>query len=328
MISLDKKILDKDSRVAQRMVEYGKADELFIIIPSNIKRNLDLSPTVHVESTGGGKVAQYFRLKNLAKEIVEKNDIKFITVQDPSFTGNVGRWLKKKTGATLEIQLHGDFYSSDFYKKKLKDRVGYFFFGKKNLNNADKIRVVSDRVKQSVLKLGVKQNKVYVKPVPDFENGRLISREVINIKASFPGYDKYFLFVGRLEEVKNLSWLIDIFEEIVITKYGRDFFLLVLGEGSEKSKLIDLVKEKKLDKNIKFKGWTPNPKDFYPSVDCILFPSLSEGYGLVPMEAVSAGTKVIMSDVGVANYELKPSERVKILPINDKEAWVQAILNV
>lgn len=327
MISLDKKILDPNSAVARRMIEYGKKDELFIIIPDKEKKIFDLSQTVHVWSTGGNKLRQYFRLKKLGKKIINENNIKFITVQDPSFSGNVGRWLKKKTGATLEIQLHGDFYGSNFYRRNFKDRIGYFFFGEKNIKAADKIRVVSHRVEQSMLALGVDEHKIVIKPVPILENERLYYNEPIDVKSNFPGYDKRFLFSGRLEEVKNLSWLIEIFE-IVVREYGRNFLLLVLGEGSEKNKLRAMVEEKQLQKNIKFKGWASNSQEYYPSVDCVLFPSLSEGYGLVPMEAVKVGAKIIMSDVGVANYELKPSEEVKIIPVSDREAWIKAILEV
>ena len=50
-----------------------------------------------------------------------------------------------------------------------------------------------------------------------------------------------------------------------------------------------------------------------------------QGYGMVPMEANMAGKKVIMSDVGVANYELKPSENVIILPIDYKERFINEI---
>ena len=46
------------------------------------------------------------------------------------------------------------------------------------------------------------------------------------------------------------------------------------------------------------------------------------------MEAHAAGCPVIMNDVGVANYELKPSEKIKISPVNDKEAWIKAIKSV
>ena len=73
MISLDKKILEKDSRVAKRMIEYGKEDELFIVIPSKERKKFDLSDTVHVFSTGGNKIQQYFRLKKLGRKIIQKN---------------------------------------------------------------------------------------------------------------------------------------------------------------------------------------------------------------------------------------------------------------
>ena len=72
MISLDKKILDSQSQVAGRMREYGKNDEIFIIIPDREIKTIDLSPSVRVFSTGGNKLAQFFRLKALGNKIIKE----------------------------------------------------------------------------------------------------------------------------------------------------------------------------------------------------------------------------------------------------------------
>ena len=327
MISLDKKILDPTSAVAKRMVGYGQENELFILIPHSRQQEIVLSPTVRVYSTGGNKIQQYFRLKKMGLKLIQENKIRFITVQDPSFSGNVGLWLKKKTMATLEIQLHGDFYGSDFYKRNLKDLIAYFLFGKRNIRRADKVRVVGERINKSLSGLGVEKQKVYVKPIPIFEGDRLVTRQQRDIKLDFSGFEKYFLFAGRLEDVKGIGWLIEIFD-LIVNEYGRKFFLFVLGEGSQRAALEKIVNEKKLDGYLRFKGWTDTTQQYYKSVDCVLYPSQSEGYGLVPLEAVAAGTKVIMTDVGGANYELKPSDRVQIVPVGDKEAFIMAMLKI
>lgn len=327
MISLDKQILDPESRVAQRMIERGKEDELFILIPASEKKEVALSETVHVWSTGGNKLQQYFRLKKMGLELLRKHEIKFITVQDPSFSGNIGRWLKNKTGATLEIQLHGDFYGSDFYKRTLKDFIGYHFFGKRNIHVADKIRVVSERIRKNIVNWGADSKKVYIRSVSYLVNGKLVTKEPFDFQSQYPGYEKYFVFVGRLEEVKGADWLIDIFREI-IQRYGRKFLLLIVGEGSQKSLLRSLVEKKGLQKYVLFKGWTSQPAEFMATADCVVFPSQSEGYGLVPMEAHELGTPVIMNDVGVANYELQTSDKVKIIPVSDRDAWIQAMLSI
>ena len=313
MISLDKKIMDENSPVAARMIEYGKTDELFILIPDNKKQALNLSDTVYVESTGGNKIAQFFRLIKLGKKIIKANEIKAITVQDPFYLGKAGWLLKRKFKLDLEVQLHGDFFGSDYYKKEnpLKYRLGKFI-----IKRADSLRAVSERIKQSLIKIGIAENKIEIKPVKFDAEYIKNYQPKINLREKYPN-KKVFLFLGRLAPVKNVDFLQEIFK--LIANQRKDYLLLVVGGGDIK------VKE---SENIKVENWTNDPISYLKTADCVLFPSLSEGYGLVPMEAVAAGAKVIMSDVGVANYELKPSQTVKIIPLNDKPAWIEAILNV
>lgn len=308
MISLDKKILDPNSAVARRMVEYGKDKELFIIIPDSKKNNLDLSPSVHVTTSGGWcKKSQFFKLKRLGLKLIKEKQISEITTQDPFFIGFIGWCLKKKLKIPLEVQIHGDFFSG---------RINFikYLLGKFVVHQANKVRVVGERVKQSLLKLNVAAEKIIVRPVPvDVEKIKNYTPK-INLHKKYPGYAKIFLCLGRVDKVKNVSWLVDVFSEV--TKDRKNILLVVVGD-------------KRLDTdNIKFESWTDEPWSYIKTADYLLFPSLSEGYGLVAMEAYAAGTPVIMNDVGVANYELKPGDKVKILPINDKEKWIQTILNV
>lgn len=316
MISLDKNILQKDSIVARRMIDHGKENELFIIIPHTEKESFDLSDKVHVQSTGGNKLQQFFRVKKIGKKLIRQNKIEEITTQDPFFTGLLGWLLQKKSNISLEVQLHGDFLNGYYDKQWLAKFV---------LKHASKIRVVGERIRHSVLKLGVAENKIVVKPVQN--NPELIKNWIseVNLKDKYPGYDKIFLILGRLEPVKNISWLINIFKEVVKQK---NYLLLIVGRGSEEEKIKKQIIDAGLVHNVKLQNWTEEPYGYLKTTDCVLFPSLSEGYGLVAMEAHLVGTPIIMNDVGVANYELKPSEKVIILPTNDREAWIKAILSI
>lgn len=119
--------------------------------------------------------------------------------------------------------------------------------------------------------------------------------------------------------------MIGVFVQVL--KASPNYLLLVVGTGSEKLKLENKVKSLGLTNNIKFEDWTSDSASYIKTADCVLFPSLSEGYGLVAMEAVAMGTKLVMNDVGVANFELKPSDKVKIISL-DKEVWVKEILSI
>src|SRR3989338_7289210 len=274
MISLDKMILDKDSAVARRMIEYGRVDELFIIIPTKEESVLDLSPTVHITGVGGKRLQQYRRLKKKGIELVRAHEIHFITAQDPSWSGNIGRWLKHKTGATLELQLHGDFYVSNFYKKHLKDFIGYFWFAKRNIRSADRIRVVSERTKKSAIDLGVDPRKIYVRAVPlnyyePYKEAKAKSKFHSDnpIKKQYHGYVKIFLWGGMMEPVKNLDFLIDVFSDI--QRKQKEFLLLLIGEGSQEERLKGKVKKLGLDNHVKFVRWVDTLTVYLVNVDCV-----------------------------------------------------------
>jgi glycosyltransferase involved in cell wall biosynthesis len=318
MLSLDKKILDKDSRVAKRMVRYGKEDELFIVIPNKDNKHFDLSPTVHVRSTGGNKIQQFFRLKKFGMLAINRGGAEFITTQDPFFLGLVGWWIKSKSGKDLVVQLHGDFFGNNYYKHSGFRNLVQYYIGKFVISKADRIRVVGMRVKQSILDMGIKADKIIVKPVVELDANSNLEVKT-NLKNKYSDFKKIFLVLGRIEPVKNISWLIKLWDEI-----SKDYLLLIVGDGSLRKILESSVGKVE---NIIFENWTMDNIGYIKSADCVLFPSRSEGYGLVPMEALEAGTRIIMNDVGVANFELQPSDTVKIISLKEKEAWVREIHN-
>jgi glycosyltransferase involved in cell wall biosynthesis len=142
----------------------------------------------------------------------------------------------------------------------------------------------------------------------------------------FPGFDKIFLFIGRLDKVKNCAWLISIFAQY--RKENKSALLVIAGDGAERHNLETLVKQKGLNETVRFVGWISEPLDYIKTADCLLFPSLSEGYGLVAMEAYAAGTKIIMTDVGVAGYELPASKEVAIIKIGDEAGFLKAMNSI
>lgn len=320
MISLDKKILDSASAVAKRMIEYGKENELYILIPAAQKNSLDIGSRVHVTTAGGAnKIAQLINLYKEAKKICGQNVVDSITTQDPFFTGLVGVCLKKKFKLPLEVQVHGDFFSG--YYKRNPGFLFKLFLAVHILKKADTVRAVSERVKQSLIDGAlVFEDKIVVRPIT---LNKLT--EEPQEKNSAEDSD-YFVWAGRMEAVKNITFLIDVFAEVVKSKPKTN--LLLIGEGSEESFLKEKVSKLNLQTNIKFVSWVSSPYAYLKSAQALLFPSLSESYGAVAMEAYAAGTPVIMSDVGVANYELKPGPKVTILPSNDKNAWIEAILKI
>lgn len=100
-------------------------------------------------------------------------------------------------------------------------------------------------------------------------------------------YKKEFLYLGRLSSEKNLSPLIDVFNEL------PDLKLSIYGNGTERDTLTS-----KAGRNITFHEHIDNKKlkNVFTEHDFLILPSLAEPWGLVVEEALYFGLPVILSE--------------------------------
>lgn len=100
--------------------------------------------------------------------------------------------------------------------------------------------------------------------------------------------------VGRLAPLKNHTFLLDVFAELL--KICENSVLVIAGDGE----LSETLKQKAaalgiLDKVI-FLGDVDNASALYQALDCFVFPSLSEGLGIAAVEAQASGLVTVCSD--------------------------------
>ena len=113
------------------------------------------------------------------------------------------------------------------------------------------------------------------------------------------GINKPFLLaVGNAYPHKNLERLILAFGKLV-TKYVLDYQLVIAGKKDDfHSALEEEVKKSGLDGRVIFTGFVNDSElaGLYKASSAYVFPSLSEGFGLPALEAMSYGTPVISSN--------------------------------
>lgn len=138
-----------------------------------------------------------------------------------------------------------------------------------------------------VSKRGMPINRVY--PFAYFLPNKSFIRESIERK---PGPFR-FVFAGRVISLKRIDWLVEALSGLI----DEDFELYIVGAGDQESNLRKLV-EKKLGDRVQWMGLLPMPD--VPSVmarcDCLVLPSIHDGWGAVISEALMVGTPVICSD--------------------------------
>ena len=106
--------------------------------------------------------------------------------------------------------------------------------------------------------------------------------------------EKNFLHIGRLCKQKNQKCLIEAFN--YFKKNNKEFKLIIIGDGPDKSHLISQVNKLNLKKDIIFKGWENNLKKYYTKAYAFILPSLYEGMPNALIDAINFEIPCITSD--------------------------------
>jgi glycosyltransferase involved in cell wall biosynthesis len=123
--------------------------------------------------------------------------------------------------------------------------------------------------------------------------------DVVRVRERFQLHDEFVLYAGNVKPHKNLERLIEAFH--IVRNRGLDHLKLVL-IGDEISKYAALrraVHQHQLHKYVRFLGYLPEETlaVMYRLAGVFVFPSLYEGFGLPPLEAMASGTPVVTSNV-------------------------------
>ncbi len=123
--------------------------------------------------------------------------------------------------------------------------------------------------------------------------------EVTRVRERYQLNDPFVLYAGNIKPHKNLERLIEAF--YTMRRDGLEHVkLLIIGdEISKYATLRRAVHKYKLHKHVRFLGFVPDQTlaILYRLAGVFVFPSLYEGFGLPPLEAMASGTPVITSNV-------------------------------
>lgn len=130
--------------------------------------------------------------------------------------------------------------------------------------------------------------------------------------------------VGRLSFQKNQEFSIKILS--ILKRKGIKSRLLLVGEGELLDALKTLAVTENVCDDVLFIGRVSDVHFYVQAMDLFLFPSRWEGFGLVGVEAQGVGTPVIASTA--VPQEMKLTDDVTYLPLDDVDKWVDKILEV
>lgn len=214
--------------------------------------------------------------------LVKKIDA--IVAQSPLIEGFLGTILKKIFKKELIVEIHGDWQEGPFLSKKRRlafiERKFTPFLAKFSLKNADKIRGVATNLITEAKRIAPKKQYFIFPTFTDLDD--FLNEQNTN-------FDNFILFVGHLQKVKGLNYLIEAFDKI--RNDFPEFKLVLIGQGTNTLKTRS---------NIELKGRLSleQTRAIMRNCYCLVLPSLSEGLPRVIMEAMALSKPVIASNVG------------------------------
>jgi len=167
------------------------------------------------------------------------------------------------------------------------------------LEQASAITVVSSRLKDELVRSGVKSDKVSViLNGVDIERFKLLEKNSCREKLNIETDKKLILYVGRLSYEKCVASLISAFA--LIYKEDPTLSLALVGEGPELADLTALCKANKIENSVHFVGKIAHTElnAWFAAADVFCLPSKREGCPNVVLEALACGCPVVASDVG------------------------------
>jgi len=189
-------------------------------------------------------------------------------------------------------------------QRSLFRRTIYRYVIKKSCENASRIIAISHKTKEDIIKcLNIDPQKIDVvyAAAPKRNKVMIDSRKVDQIFSKHNISRPFFLYVGQWRQHKNLVRLIRAFA-LFKRQYGLDYQLVLVGSIDKYAPEIPkTIKQLGLQDHVITTGYVSDTSlpIFYDKAAAFVFPSLYEGFGIPPLEAMAAGTPVISSNASV-----------------------------
>ncbi len=200
------------------------------------------------------------------------------------------------------VIIHDVYHLAFRHKLSMLQRFYSRFLINFAVKHSDEIITISEFSKSEIVKYtGVNGNKIRIL-YPGFDIEKKIinenDRELTEKKYILP--ENFILFVGNIKPHKNLKNLLLAYEILIKSNISQKLVVIGKKEGfitSDKEINGLLEKNEALANNVLFTDYVEQEylMNIYKMADVFVFPSFYEGFGIPPIEAMMAGTPVIVS---------------------------------
>ncbi|MDP3989243.1 MAG: glycosyltransferase family 4 protein [bacterium] len=259
---------------------------------------VDVHLTPYIVSTkdgvfghGSSLVDEVVRYAKAAKAIARREQFDVIHAHDWLSFG-AGIAAKEVSGKPLIAHVHATQF--DHNGGNEGDRVLHEM-EREGLEKADQIIAVSDFTKKIITRrYQIDPNRVHV-----VHNGVSPEASVDSSTLDLSGLKKHggkiVLFLGRITLMKGPDYFIQAAQKVL--RYEPNTYFILAGKGDMEQRMIKYATQLGISDRVLFAGFVrgDEKRALYQAADLYVLPSVSEPFGITPLEAIDAGTPVLIS---------------------------------
>ena len=214
-----------------------------------------------------------------------------------------------------------------------KDRIDFFsknFFSK--IGRSDMVVTVSQFTRDRFLELQSEVSADRVRVIPcgiNHDRFRPLPPEQVEaFRTSHKLPERFVLFVGSIEPRKNLDTLLAAYEQLPPERRAACPLVLVGDVGWKNREIYRRIVG--LGRGVRTFGYLKNPADLalmYNAATVFVYPSLYEGFGIPPLEAMACGTPVCLSSIPVF-HEIYGQDAAAYADPHDPDALAAALIRL
>jgi glycosyltransferase involved in cell wall biosynthesis len=235
----------------------------------------------------------------------------------------IARILKLPVFGTYHTALpqYASFLTEDSAMEELMWKFSVWYY-----NQMDVVYVPSKATGLELETKGIRKEKIKFYPRgidlerfhPSKRNGFFRNRFGVDSK------DLKLLYVGRVSKEKNMPFLVEAFMQLANVR--ADIRLIVVGDGPYLAEM----KKALSGTPATFTGFLSGEglAQAYASSDLFIFPSTTDTFGNVVLEAQASGLPVIVTDEGGPKENLVPERTGFVIPAEDIEAFLRAVIKL
>lgn len=239
------------------------------------------------------------------KELLKKEDYNLLHCHSP-IGGVIARQAAKglrNKGLKVIYTAHG-FH---FYKGAPLKNWMIFYPIEKWLSRYTDVLITINREDYERAKKNFKAKKTVYIPGVGVDTERFaacnVDRTDKRYELGVKNSDFLLLSVGELSERKNQKVVIDALGKMKANKLIGNVVYLVVGRGDMQDAFETLISKYRIERHVKLLGYRSDIDELCKTVDCFVHPSIREGLGIAPLEAMAAGLPLISASVnGIKDY--------------------------